>query len=417
MTAEIPITNLKHKSADTKPIKVSALHGKVDALTNTLSNDPARLPLRPKAKRRRYLWWSFVICVLVPTLIGAYYYSFIASDRYVSGTGFAVRGLDTGGGADLFGAFTGLVNTGSTTSDSYIVLKYLQTRDLIERLQIDFDFVGAFSRLSIDYFSRLDPEEEIEEIVEYWQEVTTTTFDPTSGIITFDVEAFNPQDAETIASLVSLYTKNLVNQLLEQARQDTVRYAENEVIRAEARLRNALLDVRKFREDKQTINPAMSAQVQIEMMGSLEKEYLDIKARISALRDSLDETSPTMRALRRQANALRGQIEQKSKGVSSIDRMPENNPVLSELLAEYEALEVEKNFSEKAYSSALTSLENARVEADRQQRYLAVYSTARLAEYPLYPRRILSVFLVVLTALSIWGIGSLIVYSVRDHLS
>lgn len=418
MTADVPIADRKANGTETKSVAISAHREKINTGPNALnSNNPAHSPLRPKAKRRRYLWWSFVICVLVPTLIGAYYYSFMASDRYVSGTGFAVRGLDTGGGSDLFGAFTGLVSTGSTTSDSYIILKYLQTRDLVERLQMDFDFFGAYSSPNIDYLSRLDPEEEIEEIVEYWQGVTMTTFDPTSGIITFDVEAFNPQDAETIASLVSLYTKELVNQLSEQARQDTVRYAENEVIHAESRLRNALLDVREFREDKQSINPAMSAQVQIEMLGSLEKEYLDIKARMSALRDSLDEASPTMRALQRQANALQSQIEQKSKGVSLIGRVPDNNPVLSELLAEYETLEVEKNFSEKAYSSSLTSLENARVEADRQQRYLAVYSTARLPEYPIYPRRILNIFLVALAALSLWGIGTLIVYSVRDHLS
>ncbi|MEH6547661.1 MAG: hypothetical protein V7701_14590, partial [Sneathiella sp.] len=205
-----------------KPVAVPALEKKSDSQAYTMnSNDPVDLPLRPQTKRRKYLRWSFVICVLVPALIGAYYYSFVASDRYVSGTGFAVRGLDTGGGADLFGAFTGLVNTGSTTSDSYIVLKYLQTRDVIERLQEEFDFEKAYSHTDIDYLSRLSPGKEIEEIVEYWDGVTTTTFDPTSGIITFDVEAFTPQDAEIIAILVLRYTQELVNELSEQARQDT----------------------------------------------------------------------------------------------------------------------------------------------------------------------------------------------------
>lgn len=418
MTAEIPITGRKRNSSENNTVSVSAYLEEMDAQPNTLnSNDPVHLPLRPRAKRRRYLLWSFVICVLVPAFISAYYYSLIASNRYVSSTGFAVRGLDSGGGTDLFGAFTGLVNTGSTTSDSYIVLKYLQTRDVIERLRGDFDFLGAYNSEDIDYLSRLNSDEEIEEIVEYWDRVTTATFDPTSGIITFDVEAFTPQDAETIATLVLRYTQELVNELSKQARQDTVRYAEIEVKHAEARLRNALLNIRTFRKDKHSIDPAMSAQVQIEMLGFLEKEFLDIRARMSALRNSLDESSPTMRALQRQANALQNQIEQKSKGVSSIEGVPENNPVLSDLLAEYETLEVEKNFSEKAYSSALTSLENARVEADRQQRYLAVYSSARLAEYPLFPRRILNIFLVALSALSLWGIGTLIIYSVRDHLS
>ncbi|MEH6477956.1 MAG: hypothetical protein V7727_19855, partial [Sneathiella sp.] len=243
MTAEISVTGRQINSSENNTISVSDFRQKMDTQSNTPNlNDLARLPARPQTKRRRYLLWSFVICVLVPTLIGAYYYSLVASDRYVSGTGFAVRGLDSGGGADLFGAFTGLVNTGSTTSDSYIVLKYLQTRDVIERLQEDFDLLGAYNSGDIDFLSRLNTEEEIEDIVEYWDRVTTTTFDPTSGIITFDVEAFTPQDAETIATLVSRYTKELVNVLSKQARQDTVRYAENEVRHAEERLRGALLN-------------------------------------------------------------------------------------------------------------------------------------------------------------------------------
>lgn len=58
-------------------------------------------------------------------------------------------------------------------------------------------------------------------------------------------------------------------------------------------------------------------------------------------------------------------------------------------LATYETLEVERNFAQQAYTSALSSLEKARVEADRQERYLAVYSTPAVPQYPLYPRRIL----------------------------
>lgn len=90
---------------------------------------------------------------------------------------------------------------------------------------------------------------------------------------------------------------------------------------------------------------------------------------------------------------------------------------LSAQLTQYEELQVEKEFAQKAYTSALASLESARVEAGRRQRFLAVYEKPALPEYPLYPRKILYPVLLTVFAAVLWGIGVLIVYSIRDHMS
>ena len=80
-------------------------------------------------------------------------------------------------------------------------------------------------------------------------------------------------------------------------------------------------------------------------------------------------------------------------------------------------MEVEKRFSEEAYASALASFETARADADRQQSYLAVYNLPALPEQALYPRRLLDVSLILLLSLGLWSIGTLITYSVRDHIA
>jgi capsular polysaccharide transport system permease protein len=374
---------------------------------------------RPKTRRRRLLALSFALLVALPALLGTYYFALVASDRYVSGAGFSVRGMDAGGGMDVLGAFTGLASTGSTTSDSYIVLKYLESRDLLDRLQKDFDLRGIYGAENIDYLSRMEPDLLIEEVIDYWEGMITTSYDSTSGIITFEVEAFDPVSAERVAKLVLQYVQELVNRLSEKARQDSVRFAESEVVRSETRLRDALQELRVFREQEQSINPAASAQLQIELIGALETQLVDIRARMAALGESIDQDAPSMSALRRQAEALEAQIAEKMKGLSNSSLQTKAGATLSGQLAEYESLEVEKEFGQgqQAYASALSSLEQARMEADRQQRYLAVYSYPSLPEEALYPRRVLSIVMLIVVLTSIWGIGTLIVYSVRDHLS
>ncbi|WEX10246.1 lipopolysaccharide biosynthesis protein [Chelativorans sp. AA-79] len=366
--------------------------------------------------RRRLLAASFLLCVLLPALLAAAYYAFIASDRYVAGAGFAVRGMDSSMGTDFLGAFTGLANVGSTASDSYILLEFLESRDLVEKLERAFPLQAAYSGPVADFLYRLDPELDIEHRVEYWADRIHTTFDNNSGIVTFRVEAFRPEDAARIAELVLSYCKTLVNELSASARADAVAYAEGEVERAEARLRAALEELRRFRVEENALDPGRIAQLQIEIVGGLEKELAETRARISALQGAVDSNSPAMRTLRRHAEALEKEIAdmnvQASQGGSA-----EDPSALSGLLAAYETLEVERNFAQQAYTSALSSLERARVEADRQQRYLAVYSQPLVPEYPLYPRRLLNSLLILAALALVWGIGALVAYSVRDHVS
>lgn len=376
----------------------------------------AGLSIRSQALRHHFLAGSFVLFVLIPSLLGAFYYSFLASDRYVAGAGFAVRGMDASVSTDILSSFTGLASSGSTMSDSYILLKFLESRDLVEKLERTLPFREIYSTPKADFFSRLDPTLNIELVVEYWERRIHTSFDNASGIIIFEVEGFTPEDAERIAAAVLGFSKDLVNELSVQARRDTVAYAEGEVAHAEVRLIAAQEALRSFREEEKALDPAGAARIQVELIGELEKQLSEINARIAALKGVVADDSPAVRGLIRRAQALEQQISRQKEKAGTKNEQGKQGKSLTELLAAYEPLEVEREFAERAYASALTSLETARVEAGRQQRYLAVYSVPALPQHPLYPRRLLNIFLIFVGLAVLWGIGALTVYSVRDHI-
>ena len=367
-------------------------------------------------RRRRPLLVSMVAFVLVPAMLIGLYYAFIASDRYVSSAGFAVRGMDAGGGGDLLGAVTGLASTGSTTSDSYILLKYLKSRDLVERMQQHVDLRAMFTHPDIDFWSRMGDSDDIEHLVEYWSKRVNTSFDNTAGIITFEIEAFEADDARRIAELALEFSKELVNTLSLQARSDAVAFADAEVSRAETRLATALEQLRLFRQHENSIDPAASAAMQLELVGGLERQLADLNARIATLKGQVDEDAPTLRTLERRADAIKSQIDQRRAAMSN-DTNGDSESSLTAQLAVYESLAVEREFAQKAYASALSSLETARAEAGRQQRYLAVYSMPAVAQYPLYPRRGVNTLAILAGLMVLWGIGTLVTLAIRDHLS
>ena len=89
---------------------------------------------RPQRQRRRILLWSLGLMVLLPTALASIYFGLIASDQFVVEVRFAVRsssGVQSGDALSLFGA---IPNASSTVTDSYIVIDYLQSRELVDKL-------------------------------------------------------------------------------------------------------------------------------------------------------------------------------------------------------------------------------------------------------------------------------------------
>ena len=259
--------------------------------------------VRPRVRRRRRLLASFMVFVVLPTIIGTIYTTWIASNRYVSSAGFTIRSMKASAGTDFLGAFTGLAGGGSTSSDAYIVLRYMESRDLLRRLEERMDFRAVYGSDEVDRLSRLDTRLDIEHVVKYWKRRIHSDFDSTSGIINFEVQAFSPEASLIVAQEVLDCVQELVNDLSEKAREDAVEYAEEAVDRAETRLSEVLRSLGAFREREKALDPSVSAMAQIELLTSLEKKLLEIRARMTVLEASVDDHAPSLSALRRQADA------------------------------------------------------------------------------------------------------------------
>lgn len=388
--------------------------GQVLTLSNTASlGDQTQAQ---KLQRSKLLWF-FVLCVLVPLMAAMAYYIAFATDRYAARAGFSIRGIDTSAGIDGIGALTGLASSGSTTSDSYIVLSYLVSRELVEAVDAELDLRGTYSASEIDPISRLAVDANIEEFLKYWELRINTQFDPTSGIIEFEVQSFSPEHARDIADAVLRLTQALVNNLSANARNDALRFAREEVELQEARLRDALGAIRDFRASEQFVDPSASAALEIQLIASLESRLIDLNARIAALRQTLDEDAPSVNALRRNAVALEAQIVERRRAIGNNVLDVSGISAVTQQLALYEELEVERSLAQQAYASALVSLEQARRDADRQQRYLAIHLRPQAAQSAEYPRSLRNLLVLGFALIAAWGIGALMTYSVRDHLT
>lgn len=368
--------------------------------------------------KKRWIRASFLAYVVVPTLVAAFYLGLIASDRYAVEVKFAVRGQETPA-IDALGVF-GLGGGSSMSGDSYILVDYVRSRGMWDEVSKVVDLNKIYSAPGIDWFSSLDPEQSIERRLEYWRKMTSVSFEPATGIIRVEVSTFDKDDAVKIANAVTNASESLINRLSTESRRDALKAATTEVERAEQRQRMLRSAMRKFREKEQISDPVRRAGFQQEMIEKSRGDLQKVETELQAARAFLKEDAPSIIVLKNQKQALQKQLDTLQKEISGSsatggDTKSDGTRTVASMLSSYEELEAERLFAEKAYLTSLASLERARLEADRKQRFLAIFSKADLPDEARYPERLRGIFITFVGCLLLWGLGVLVAFGIREH--
>jgi capsular polysaccharide transport system permease protein len=205
----------------------------------------------------------------------------------------------------------------------------------------------------------------------------------------------------------------MINELSAVARDDTTRYAKDELDQAVERLKEARRALTLFRNDNQIVDPTADIQGQMGLLNSLNEQLATSLIELDLLTGSTRESDPRVEQAKRKIEVIETRIDEErlKLGVTGAD----GSGAFADLVGSYESLRVDLEFAQQAYLSTLATYDTAVAEARRQSRYLAAYIEPTLAETAIYPRRltILSVFS--LFMFGIWAITALVYYSLRDR--
>lgn len=370
----------------------------------------------PSRRGLPLLLLSFALAVIVPALIAAAFTTLWASSRYVSEFRVAVRSIQpikTGGAADLFG-FAGVSQAGN---DSNAVVQYLQSRQAIDDLGGAQALASLFDKASIDWFARLRPGAPIEEFMRYWNRMVDAYYEPATGTVIVRATAFQPADALRIAKDLLRNAEALVNRLSERARQDSVAFAAQELANAEARLADLRVRATKLQDKEAILDPQASAQSTLTLAAKLREDIARRDAELAAQRARLSANAPSVRATEDEIAGLSQELERvEAQATARRATVGADGRPLSSVLGAFQQLGDEKTFAEKEYLSALTSLETARMDAAKQQIYLATIVSPGKPEEASFPKPPRDVAIVFGVALAVWLVGLLTVHSVREHM-
>jgi capsular polysaccharide transport system permease protein len=368
---------------------------------------------RGERAMRIFVLVSFVLVAVIPSLVGAIYYGLVASNQYVSEARFAVRG-GTAPKLDTLGALTGFPSL-EIVQDTQIIINYVVSRAIVETLQSQVGLIGRFSRPEVDYFSRLGPDEPIEKVVRYWKSMIDFGVQLPSGIVTVSVRAFTPQDSVTIARAVLDASERLVNDMNARMRQDALTLTAVEQQRARDRLATTRAAMEQGRNEEGLLSAESALEAQNKLIVNERTNLLKMQQDYETQRQYLGEAAPQLRALKKRIDAEKEQIAQLEAQLTRRPDAKSETKVLSGSMNRLQYLDLEREIAEKAYATALTSHERARLAAETQLLYLNTFVRPLEAQQSRYPKRWLTIGIIIGASFAAWAtlIGVLVL--VRNH--
>ena len=364
-----------------QPVKltVSPVHGSPESSAGTQVQDAWLSRISSEVRSHLLL----IITVIMPMLTATAYYGVLLSDQYVSETRFVIRSMVNPGlgGLSIMTQGQGLART---EDDTHLVNEFLQSRDAIRLLNENGELSKSLSRPESDMFygfpSIINGSTK-EDLYEHFKTFIDVSYKNSTGITTMNVRAFTASDAQRISSSLLSHAETVVNQLNQRAKADAVRFSEAVANAAETRVVEAQRRIAEFRNRELVMDPGKQSAVTIELVNKLFSERLALDTTLTET-ENATPNSPKIPAIKNRLSAIDAQIAALQAALTG------TSTSMATKLAEFEKLSLERELAAKSLAAALSSLENARQDAARQQLYLERVVQPNRADKSQYPKRI-----------------------------
>ena len=336
---------------------------------------------RRRRRRLALLMARLSVFVFLPTILAGWYFYSVATPMYSSKSAFVILQAD---GASAGGALGSLLPSQfATNQDSIATQDYLTSKDAMLRLDSDVGFKEHFSDPQIDPIQRLAENPSNEQAYKLYKKYVKIGYDPTEGTIRMEVSAADPLVAAEFSKRLISYAEQRVDELSQRKREDQLADALKGLAKAREERRTAQEALVKLQSDSDLLDPeglisSLRSQVSNVQIQLQEKE-LQLQALLDNARPNqarVDGVTGDIRRLRNLLTALEAKMTEAAAGESS----------LAQKTAQIKLAQADLATADLLMQTALQTLKQTELEANRQVRYLTTSVEPVASQDPSYPR-------------------------------
>ena len=317
-------------------------------------------------------------------------------------------------GSDTAVSSSSLLSGGASLAgeDAEIIANYIHSRAAIDDVSAMLDVRAIFRRPEADFWARLSADATAEDLTKYWDRMVSVYVETSSGIVTVSASAFRREDALALTRAILASSEHLANSLTLKMRADQTSLAEGEVRRSEGGVRFALADLTSFRDSQHLIDPVETSKSTGTLLMQLMSDRIETEGQLFVTQRTQGPNAPGIASTKARLESTNKHIAELQEQLAGTKDASKN---MAATMAQFEELELKKEFAEKMFEFARKGLERAEITAMAQSIYLAVFMPPSLPQDFTYPERFSDFFLILLAAVMTWISGATITASVLDH--
>jgi capsular polysaccharide transport system permease protein len=353
---------------------------------------------------------KIMAAALLMSLLAAGYWLIVASDRYVSEARVIIQRSDLSSGQAM--DFTSLLSgvAGGNRPDQLLMRDHMISLDMLRKLDTQLQLRQHYSSQG-DWLSRLwDAQAPLEKFLDYFRSRVSVELDEYAGVLSIKAQAYTPEMAQAITAAMVADGEDTMNAMAHALAREQVNFLEGQVATMGERAQAKRIAVLAYQNRKGLVSPQATAENVATIVNRLEAQLAELQTRRNTLLGYLQPGSANVVELNLQINAVQKQI-----GTEKARLTAPGGQTLNAAVEEFQRLQMEAEFAQQVYQTALTALERGRVEATRTLKKVSVLQSAGMPEFPLEPRRLYNLLVFVLTAFLLAGVLQLLGAIVRDH--
>ncbi len=349
----------------------------------------------------------------LPMIVVLLYYSFFALDRYVSVAQVAVRQVGNSEVPQVPGLAVMLGGLNPTSREETLYLReFLTSQDMLNVLASKLDWSKHYAGRWRDPLYWLLDDAAQEDLLDFYRRMVTARFDEQTGLLSVEVQAFDPAFAAQTLKIMLGESERFVNELSHRMAREQMAFAQSELAKA----RNAY-EIRReamltFQNDNRMLDAEAAAKSRADVISELEANLTKERTTLKGLIATLDGNTPQVRQQRNRIYALEQQLAAEIKRLVSSQKDGEK---LNAIASQYRNLTIDAAIAEEAYKFAVSSVESARIEASKKLRSLVTVVSPNLPDRAIYPQRIYNLITLFIVLLLFYGIARFVIATIEDH--
>jgi len=357
---------------------------------------------------------SFFIIVLLPTMLSAIYFLFIATPTYVCESKLVIKTLGVQEGTSgLHFLLQSIGLLAPSSSGGYLLMNYIHSRDAMFELDKEFKLKEYYSSKRWDFLRRFDPfriDPSYENFYLYYKDfVVNLSMDPHSSIVIVKTRSLDPDYCYELSKGIIKMSERFINEMNRRSSLTALRYFKEQLEESRRKVKDFSKKIIRFINKTKVVSPEQQIAILLQTTAKLQEQLILKQLELSQLL-SVAPQNPQIDNLRREIKEIRKEIKRNIKKIAG------TKSSVGPLSVELELMKAEMQMLYKEVEANLTAYLQAQNQAFLQHLFIETVEKPVKPDSPTEPKTGRDIFVVFAISLALWGVISLFFAGVKEHM-